>query len=112
MLIMGNAVVPMVVDVDVIEADMIVIIMVAPSPTVGTPPGLFPRSQPASVAESEAKPHPPIIGEARAESVGAWAAHPVTSDIWRVGPPRAVNHDVVRADLGAEVSRRVTVVHH
>src|SRR6267378_543635 len=63
MLVMSNAVVPMVVDIDVIEADVIVVIMVPPSPLVWPPPGLSPGSEPEPVAESEAKAHVPIVGE-------------------------------------------------
>src|SRR6267378_143104 len=51
MLVRNNAVVPMVIDVDVIEADVIVMVMVvvmvvAPSPSVRPPPGLSPASEP------------------------------------------------------------------
>src|SRR5258707_3861471 len=110
MLTMGNAMVPMVVDVDVIEADVIVVIMVAPSPSKRTPPGMAPGSEPESVAESEAKAHIPIVGEARAESVGARTAYPIASDIRRIVPARAVNHDVVWTDFSAEVTRCIADV--
>ena len=46
MLAMGNAVVPMVVNINVIEADVVVVIMVTPSPSVCTPPRLSPASEP------------------------------------------------------------------
>jgi hypothetical protein len=57
MLVRNNAVVPMVIDVDVIEANVIVMVMVvpmavvvivivAPSPSVWPPPGLSPASKP------------------------------------------------------------------
>src|ERR1700730_17903029 len=61
MLIMSNPVVPMMVDIDVIEADVIVVIMVAPAPAIWPPPGLSPGPEPSSVAESEAKAHVPIV---------------------------------------------------
>ena len=47
MLMLSNAMVPMVIDVNVIEADVIVMIMmVVPSPSVRPPPGLSPGSKP------------------------------------------------------------------
>ena len=113
MLTTRNAMVPMVIDVDVIEADVIVVIMVvAPSPSKRTPPWMAPGSEPESVAESEAKAHIPIVGEARAESIGAGTADPIASDIRRVVPARAVNHDVVWTDLSAEVAGSITGVHY
>src|SRR5438445_648018 len=84
MLAMGNAVVPMIVKVDVIETDVIIVIMVAPAPSIRPPPGMGPGSEPESVAEPEAKAHPPIVGKARAKSIGAWTAYPIASDIGRV----------------------------
>ena len=111
MLTVGNAVVPMIVDVDVIEAHVIVVIMVAPAPSIRPPPGMGPGSEPESVAEPETKAHSPIIGKARAKSIGAWTAYPITSDIGRVGPAGAVNHDVIRTDLSAEIARSITDVH-
>src|SRR6266516_3482010 len=110
-LTMGNAVFPMIVDIYVIEIDVIVGIMVVPAPSIRPPPGMCPGSEPESVAESEAKAHIPIVGETRAESIGARTAYPIASDIGWVGPARAVNHDVVRADLSAEIARCVTDVH-
>src|SRR5882672_5168990 len=104
MLAMSDAVVPMMVDIDVIEAHVIVVVMVvAPSPSIRPPPGMGPGSEPESVAEPEAKAHPPIVGKARAKSIGAWTAYPIASDIGRVGPAGAVNHDVIRTDLSAEI---------
>jgi hypothetical protein len=51
MLMRNNTVVPMVIDVDVIKADVIVMVtvvvmVVAPSPSVRPPPGLSPASEP------------------------------------------------------------------
>src|SRR4051812_2859296 len=47
MLMLSNAMVPMVIDIDVIEADVIVMIMmVVPSPPVRPPPGLSPGAEP------------------------------------------------------------------
>ena len=48
MLVRNNAVVPMMVDIDVIKADVIVMIMVVvtPSPPERPPPGLSPASEP------------------------------------------------------------------
>ena len=53
MLVRNNSVVPMVINVNVIEADVIVMVMVvaaamvvAPSPSVRPPPGLSPESKP------------------------------------------------------------------
>ena len=111
MLAVGNAVVPMMVEIDVIETHVIVVIMVAPAPSIRPPPGMEPGSEPEPVAESETKAHFPIIGKACAESIGARTADPMASNVGRVGPARAVNHDVVRADLSAEIARCVTDVH-
>src|SRR6185503_17147595 len=105
MVTMGNTMLPMMININVIEADVIVVIMVAPAPSVWTPPGSSPGSEPESVAESEAEAYVPITGKARAESIRAWAADPVASDIRRVVPARAVNHDVFRTDLSAKVTR-------
>ena len=110
-LTMGNAVFPMIVDIYVIETDVIVVIMVAPAPSIRPPPGMEPGSEPEPFAETETKAHSPIIGKACAESIGARTADPIASNVGRVGPARAVNHYVVRADLSAEIARCVTDVH-
>src|SRR5882724_218989 len=112
MLTTRNAMVPMVIDVVVIEADVIVVIMVvAPSPSKRAPPWIGPGSKPESVAESEAKAHIPIVGETRAESIGAGTAYPIASDIRRVVPARAVNHHVIWTDLSTKVTRCIADVH-
>src|SRR5882724_7762435 len=122
-LVWHNPVVPMVIDVDVVEADVIVMVMVVamavivvmvvtPSPAVRPPPGLTPGSEPEAVAKSEAKADVPIVSEARAESIGAWTADPIASDIGRIVVARAVNYDVVWTDLSAEVAGSITGVHH
>src|SRR5437879_760343 len=111
MLAMCNPVVPMVVEIDVIEAHVIVVMMVAPTPSIRPAPGMEPGSEPESVAEPEAKAHVPIVGEARAESIGARTTDPIASDVGRVVPARAINHHVVWTDLSAKVARSVTDVH-
>src|SRR4051812_45361319 len=104
MAVRGNSMIPMVVDVDVIEADMIVVVMVPPSPTVRAPPWPCPGSKPEPVAESEAESHVPIVGEARAESIRAWTADPIASDVRRVVPARAIDYHVVWTDFSPEVA--------
>jgi len=49
----------------------------------------------------------PIAGKARAKSIGARTADPIASDIRRVVPTRAIDHNVVRADLGAKVNQEL-----
>src|SRR3989442_4444951 len=99
MLAVRNAVIPMIVEINVIEAHVIVVIMVAPAPSIRPPPGMEPGSEPEPVAETETKAHPPIIGKACAESIGAWTADPIASNVGRVVPACAVNHHVVWTDL-------------
>ena len=111
MLAARNAVIPMIVEINVIEAHVIVFIMVAPAPSIRPPPRMEPGSEPEPVAEPEAKAHSPIIGKACAESIGAWTTDPITSDVGRVVPARAINHHVVWTDLSAKVARSVTDVH-
>src|SRR5438876_7605616 len=110
-LTMGNAVFPMIVDIYMIETDVFVVIMVAPAPSIRPPPGMCPGSEPESVAESEAKAHIPIVGKARAESIRAWTADPIASDVGRVVPACAVNHHVVWTDLSPKVTRCIADVH-
>src|SRR6266404_1931115 len=112
-LVWHNPVVPMVIDVDVVEADVIVLVLVVtPSPAVRPPQELTPGSEPEAVAKSEVKADVPIVSEARAESIGAWTADPIASDIGRIVVARAVNYDVVWTDLSAEVAGSITGVHH
>ena len=118
MFIMSDAMVPMVIDIDVIEADVIVVIMVAPSPTVWPPPGLRPDSEPGSVAESKAKAHVPIVRKARAVREQAEAklallqtqVAPLQQEINQLGRQFWVSKDQVKAnnyDLSASRYRQV-----
>ena len=123
MFVRNNSVVPMMIDIDVIEADVIVMVMVVamaaivvmvvtPSPSIWTPPGLTPSSEPEAVTKSEAKADVPIIGKARAKPIGAWTADPIASDIGRVIIARAVNYHVVWTHLCPKVARSIAGVHH
>src|ERR1700688_959550 len=60
---------PMVVDVDVIEADVIVIEVMPPTPFVWTPPRMAPCSQPTSGRKSETESDSPVVREAHSETI-------------------------------------------
>src|SRR5438445_6525895 len=110
MLTMGNAVVPMIVDIHVIEADVIVIkvVMVPPTPAKRSPPRMAPRSQPVARCKSETEPNPPVIRESYPKPIRAGLAYPVTPYIWRIVVTGAVNHDIIRAHLCPQITRSIT----
>src|SRR6267378_7974229 len=110
MLTMDNAVVPMIVDIDVIEADVIVIkvVMVSPTPAKRSPPRMAPRSQPFACCKPETEPNPPVVREPHPKPIRAGFAYPVTPHIGRIGITGAVNHDIIRAHLGTQVTRCIT----
>ncbi len=65
---------PVVINVNVIEADVIVIEVVPPPPFIRPPPRMPPRPQPFAGAKSEAEPNPPVVGEPRPKSIGTGRA--------------------------------------
>src|SRR5439155_17951341 len=97
---------PVVINVNVIEADVIVIEVVPPTPFIRPPPRMAPRPQPFACSKPEAEPNSPVVGEPRPKSIGAGPAKPVASDVGRIVPTRAIDHDVVRTHLGAEIAGR------
>ena len=92
---------PVVIHVDVIKADVPVIIAVVPSPSKRPPPGMTPRPQPDTRSKSETESHLPIIHESNPKSIRAGPADPVGSDVRRIVPTCAVNHHTVRTDFRA-----------
>src|SRR6266404_1378407 len=95
---------PVVIDVDVIKADVIVIEMMPPTPFVWSPPWMAPCPQPVAGAEPETEADPPVIREASPEAIGAGPADPIASNIRRIVPTRAVHHDIVRAHFSPQVT--------
>src|SRR2546428_12198578 len=100
---------PVVINVNVIEADMIVIEVVPPTPVIGAPPRMPPPPQPFARSKPEAEPNSPVVGEPRPKSIGAGPAHPIAPDVRRIVITRAIDHDMVRAHFGAEITGRVTL---
>ena len=105
-----NAGLPMMVDVNMIEADVTVIKVVMPAPTKWPPPRVTPGSQPLACSESKAETNAPVIGKSDSKSISAGPADPLISDVRRVRPPRAIDYDVLRADVRAEIAGRITDV--
>src|SRR5205814_7817007 len=103
---------PVVINVHVIEADVIVIEVVPPTPFIRPPPRMASRPQPFARSKSEAEPNSPVVGEPRPKSIGAGPTQPVAFDVGRIVPTRAIDHDVVQAHLGAEIAGRVTRINH
>src|SRR5882724_12444883 len=96
---------PVVINVNVIQADMIVVIVVVPpTPAMRAPPRMAPGPQPFTGSKAKAKTNSPVIRKSGAKSISAWLAHPVVSDIRRIVPTRAIDHDVVRAHFRAQIT--------
>ena len=105
-----NAGLPMVVNVNMIEAHVTVIKVVMPAPTKWPPPGVTPGSQPFACSESKAESNAPVIGKSDSKSISAGPADPLISDVGRVRPARAIDYDMVRADFRAEITGGITDV--
>src|SRR5438876_8734646 len=103
---------PMVINIDMIEADVPVIKVVPPAPAIGPPPWMAPGPQPFPSAKPEAKPNPPINCEPYPKPVRTGPAHPDIPDIRRIVIASSINHDIVRADLSTEVTGRVSRINH
>src|SRR6185436_18427996 len=101
---------PVVINVNVIEADVIVIKVVPPSPMIGPPPRMTPGPQPFACSKPKAEPNSPVVGEPHPKSISAGPAYPVASDIRRIVVARAIDHDMVRAHFSAEITGRVTSI--
>src|SRR6185503_2071267 len=71
---------PVLINVYVIEADVIVIEVVPPTPAICPPPRMTPRAQPFARAKPKAKSDPPVDGEPRVKSISARPAHPIAPD--------------------------------
>src|SRR5439155_12157573 len=63
-----NAWSPVVINVNVIEADVIVIEVVPPTPLIRPPPRMPPCPQPFARPKSEAEPNPPVVREPHSKS--------------------------------------------
>src|SRR6266404_4472553 len=72
---------PVVVDVNVIKADMIVIEVMPPTPFVRPPPWMAPCPQPFTGGKPETESDSPVIREAHAKAIGAGPADPIASDV-------------------------------
>src|SRR6266852_1937975 len=76
MLDMHHAGSPVMIDVDMIEADVIVIKVVPPTPAIRPPPRMAPRPQPFAGSKPEAEPHSPIVREPHSKPVRTGPANP------------------------------------
>ena len=69
-----NAWSPVVINVNVIEADVNVIEVVPPTPLIRPPPRMPPRPQPFACSKPEAESLPPVVSEPRPKSISAGRA--------------------------------------
>src|SRR6266481_3357832 len=99
---------PVVINVNVIEADMAVIKVVVPAPAIWTPPRVAPCPQPTSGGKPETEPNPPVVREPHPKSIRARPAYPVIADVRRIVITGAIDHDVIRAHLGAQITGCIT----
>src|SRR6266481_9618523 len=104
---------PVLINTDMVEADVIVItVVMMPTPTTRSPPRMAPGAQPCAGPKPEAETYSPIIREAYAKTVGAWPTHPVSPDVRRIVITGAIDHDRIRADFRAQITGRITYVHY
>ena len=97
---------PVMINVNVIEADVIVIEVVPPTPFIRPPPRMPPCPQPFARSKPEAESNSPVVGEPRPKSISTRPAHPIAPDVRWIVVTRAIDHDVVRTHLGAEIAGR------
>src|SRR5207244_3196467 len=62
---------PVMIDVNVIEADVIVIEVVPPTPMIWPPPRMPPRPQQFAGSKPEAESNSPVVGEPGPKSIAA-----------------------------------------
>src|SRR5205809_501909 len=97
----------MVVNADMVDADVSVMNSVPPSPTEGAPPWIVTSAPPTPGGEADTKTDAPGVSEARSVAVGAGPTHPVGADVRPVIPPAPIDHDIIRGNHRSEVTGSV-----